>query len=133
MAGEGEHEHAQPDGLHVLRRGTHLDAADLMRNIIATRGDRARTAHDIAADTTHRDQVPDRVCRLIDRHTHAVQARQTPTDTGLTRPRIRPPNGSAGLTSTSTAAKTRASITASTSNLIGAEGLAFPVRTRCAA
>ena len=28
---------------------------------------------------------------------------------------------------------TRASITASTSNLIGAAGLAFPVRTRCAA
>jgi hypothetical protein len=39
-------------------------------------GDRARTAHDISADTKHRYQLPDRVCRLIDRHTQAVQARQ---------------------------------------------------------
>jgi ATP-dependent exoDNAse (exonuclease V) alpha subunit len=36
IAGEGEHEHAQPDGLHIARRGSGRDAAQLMRAIIAT-------------------------------------------------------------------------------------------------
>jgi hypothetical protein len=39
---EGDHEHAeQPDSLHVMRRGTSHDAAQLVRGIIAARDDRA--------------------------------------------------------------------------------------------
>ena len=32
-AGETEHEHNQPDGLHILRRGTSRGAAQLVRVI----------------------------------------------------------------------------------------------------
>src|ERR1700722_10602908 len=58
---EGDHEHAeQPDNLRVMRRGTSHDAAQLVRGIIATRDDRARTAHQVAA-STDREDLPDRV------------------------------------------------------------------------
>ena len=76
IAGEGEHEHAQPDGLHIARRGSGRDAAQLMRAIIATHDEQARTADDIAAETADRDQLPDRVRRLLDRRTGAVQRRR---------------------------------------------------------
>jgi conjugative relaxase-like TrwC/TraI family protein len=75
-AGEGDHEHAQPNGLHIARRGSSRDAAQLVRAIIANHDEQARTAHHIAADTADRDQLPDRVRRLLDRRTHAVQARR---------------------------------------------------------
>ena len=75
IAGEGEHEQPHPDGLHVMRRGTSRDAAALIRNIIATRDDRARTAHDIAADTEH-EQLPERMRSLLDRRTDAVHRRR---------------------------------------------------------
>jgi hypothetical protein len=39
IAGEGDHERAEPDGLHVMRRGSSRDAAQQMRGIIATRDD----------------------------------------------------------------------------------------------
>jgi hypothetical protein len=76
MAGKGEYEHNQPDGLHIARRGSGRDAAQLVRGIIANHDEQARTAHDIAAETQERDQLPDRVRRLLDRCTHAAQARQ---------------------------------------------------------
>ena len=60
VAGEGEHEHTQPaPGVHVPRRGSGRDAAHLMRAIIANRDEQARTAHDIAAQTEDREQLPD--------------------------------------------------------------------------
>jgi conjugative relaxase-like TrwC/TraI family protein len=77
IAGEGDHEHAQPDGVHVMRRGTGSDAAQLVRSIVATHDEQARTAHHIAAQTDDRDQLPDRVRSLLDRRTGAVQARRT--------------------------------------------------------
>jgi hypothetical protein len=75
IAGEGEHEHNQPDGLHVMRRGTSRDAAVLLRGIIADRDERVHTAHAVAAATDH-EQLPDRVASLLDRRAHAVQGRR---------------------------------------------------------
>ena len=75
-SGETEHEHSQPDGLHITRRGTSRDAAALVRAIIATRGERPRTAHDIAAHAEDHDQLPDRVASLLHRHARAVQVRR---------------------------------------------------------
>ncbi|MGO9349545.1 MAG: hypothetical protein ACLP3C_01335 [Mycobacterium sp.] len=72
----GDHEHAEEPGLHVLRRGTHQDAAALVRGIIATHDERAYTAHQVAADTDA-EQLPDRVASLLERRTKAVQARRT--------------------------------------------------------
>ena len=58
IAGEGDHEHAQPPhGCTWPRRGTSRDAAQLVRAIIATHDEQARTAHDIAAGTD-RDRCP---------------------------------------------------------------------------
>ena len=75
IAGEGEHEHAQPTpGVHVACRGTGREAAHLVRGLIANHDDQARTAHHIAADTTDRDQLPDRVRSLLDRRAAAVHA-----------------------------------------------------------
>jgi hypothetical protein len=63
---EGDHDHAeQPDSPHVMRRGTSHDAAQLVRGIIATRDDRARTAHQVAA-STDREDLPDRVRSLAE-------------------------------------------------------------------
>ena len=77
IAGEGDHEHAQPSpGVHMARRGTTRDAAQLVRAIIANHDDRAHTAHDIAAETDA-EQLPDRVASLLARRTVAVQARRT--------------------------------------------------------
>ena len=60
-----------------MRRGTGRDAAQLVRSIVATHDEQARTAHHIAAQTDDRDQLPDRVRSLLDRRTGAVQARRT--------------------------------------------------------
>ena len=75
-AGETEHEYAEAPGVHAMRRGTSHDASQLVRAIIATRDERARTAHDIAADTTNRGELPDRVRHLLDRRTHAGRRRR---------------------------------------------------------
>ena len=77
LAGEGEHEHAQPTpGVHVARRGTGRDASQLVRAIIANHDDQARTAHHIAAETDDRGQLPDRVQGLLDRRAKAVATRR---------------------------------------------------------
>jgi hypothetical protein len=44
----------------------------LIRNIIVTRDERPRTAH----ETTDHDQLPDRVRRLLDRRAEAVHRRR---------------------------------------------------------
>jgi conjugative relaxase-like TrwC/TraI family protein len=77
-AGETEHEHAAElePGVHVARRGTSREAAQLVRTIIANRDERARTAHDVAAGAEGREQLPQRVQHLLDRRAHAVQTRR---------------------------------------------------------
>jgi conjugative relaxase-like TrwC/TraI family protein len=77
-AGETEHEHAAQlePSVHVARRGTSREAAHLVRAIIGNRDDQARTAHDIAAHTHDRTQLPQRVQHLLDQHTNAVQTRR---------------------------------------------------------
>lgn len=76
-AGETEHEHAEEQaGVHVARRGTSREAAQLVRTIIANRDDQARTAHDVAAHTHDRTQLPQRMQHLLDRHTNAVKTRR---------------------------------------------------------
>ncbi|GLD45114.1 TraA/ATP-dependent exoDNAse/relaxase [Mycobacterium kiyosense] len=76
-AGETEHEHAQEQaGVHVARRGTSREAAQLVRTIIGNRDDQARTAHDVAAHTQDREQLPPRVQHLLAQHTNAVRSRQ---------------------------------------------------------
>ncbi len=62
--------------MHVARRGTSRQAAQLVRSIIANRDERARTAHDIAAGAEDREQLPGRVHGLLDRRAHAVQRRR---------------------------------------------------------
>lgn len=76
IAGEGEHEHAQPDGLHVMRRGSGRDAGQLVRGIIANHDQQARTAHHIAGEASDREQLPDRVQSLLDRRAKAVATRR---------------------------------------------------------
>jgi ATP-dependent exoDNAse (exonuclease V) beta subunit len=75
IAGEGDHEHNQPDGMHLMRRGTSRQVAQLVRGIIANHDEQVFTAHDIAADTD-RDQLPDRVRWALDRRARAIHSRQ---------------------------------------------------------
>jgi conjugative relaxase-like TrwC/TraI family protein len=76
MAGEGDHEHADPRGVHVMRRGTSREAATLVRAIIANRDDRPQTAHDVAACSSPED-LPPLVKRLVvQRRANAVQRRR---------------------------------------------------------
>ena len=63
-------------GVHVARRGTGRDAAQLVRAIIANHDEQARTAHHIAAETQDREQLPDRVQSLLDRRAKAVATRR---------------------------------------------------------
>ena len=62
--------------MHVARRGTSRDAAHLVRAIIATHDEQARTAHDIAAETPDREPLPDRVRWVLDRRAKAVATRR---------------------------------------------------------
>jgi conjugative relaxase-like TrwC/TraI family protein len=75
LAGEGDHEHAQPDsGLHQTRRGDPQQAAALVRAITG-RDDRPHTVHQTAADTD-RDQLPDRVARFLTKRDHDLARRR---------------------------------------------------------
>jgi hypothetical protein len=57
IAGEGDHEHAEPaPGLHQARRGDAHQAADLVRAITG-RDERPQTVHQVAA-TTDRNNCP---------------------------------------------------------------------------
>ena len=77
LAGEGDHEHAQPTpGVHVARRGSGREADQLVRAIIANHDEQTHTAHHIAAENTDREQLPDRVQGLLDRRANAVAIRR---------------------------------------------------------
>ena len=115
IAGEGEHEHAQPTpGVHVARRGTSRHAAHLVRGIIANHDQQARTAHHIAAGTD-REQLPDGSPACSTAAPALLKPGGWPTDAGIAKSRTLSPNASAGSTNTSAAAKTIAWATASTS------------------
>ena len=84
IAGETEHEHADPQpGVHVARRGTRAEAAHLVRQIIGTRDQQARTAHDIAAQTQDRAQLPKQVRSLLAGRDGAVQRRRAAYRQGI--------------------------------------------------
>jgi hypothetical protein len=76
MASEGDHEHADVPGVHVMRRGTSRQAATLIRAIIANRDELPQTAHHVAGanDAQH---LPPRVRRLaVERRVAAVERRR---------------------------------------------------------
>lgn len=76
MAGEGDHEHADAPGVHVMHRGSVRQAATLVRAILVNRDERPQTAHHIAgsSDTEH---LPPVVRRLaVERRAAAVQRRR---------------------------------------------------------
>ena len=75
-AGEADHQHAAPEtGVHVAHRGTSVQAARLVREVIG-RDEPARTAHQSAANTPV-DLLPDRVASLLARRDQAVLHRRS--------------------------------------------------------
>ena len=76
VAGEGDHEHAEPTpGVHQARRGTSAQAAAMLRTVLG-RDDRARTVLQTAADTD-RALLPESVRELLDTHDRTVTACRT--------------------------------------------------------
>lgn len=72
--GEADHQHRSPaEGVHVAQRGSPAQAAALMRTVIG-RDERARTAHQTAADTPV-ELLPERVASLVNEHQRTVTAR----------------------------------------------------------
>ena len=77
LGGETEHEHPEPQsGMHVARRGTGHQAAQLVRGIIGHRNEQPRTAHDVAAQTEDHAQLPARVQSLLARRAAGVARRR---------------------------------------------------------
>ncbi|KDE96664.1 ATPase AAA [Mycolicibacterium aromaticivorans JS19b1 = JCM 16368] len=75
IAGEGDHEHANPvPGVHQARRGDPQEAAALVRAITG-RDNRPQTVHQVAADTD-RDQLPERVARFTDKRDRDIASRR---------------------------------------------------------
>lgn len=72
----GENEHGQPDGAHILRRGTAREAARLARTLIANHDEQARTAHQIA-QVADGSALPEPVRSLLRRRADAIQQRRT--------------------------------------------------------
>ncbi|OBK95344.1 AAA family ATPase [Mycobacterium asiaticum] len=72
----GESEHSQPDGVHILRRGTAREAAQLARSLIANHDEQPRTAYRIAQDAGG-SALPEPVRNLLRRHADAIQHRNT--------------------------------------------------------
>jgi conjugative relaxase-like TrwC/TraI family protein len=67
IAGEGDHEHAQPTpGEHLARRGGSREAAAALRRALS-RDDRPKTILATAADTP-REALPEPVANLLDTH-----------------------------------------------------------------
>jgi hypothetical protein len=73
----GENEHSQPDSVHIVRRGTTRQAAQLARTLIANHDEQARSAHDIAAQVADDSALPERVGSLLRRRLDAIQQRHT--------------------------------------------------------
>lgn len=75
IAGEGDHEHANPvPGVHQARRGDPQETVDLVRAITG-RENRPQTVHQVAANTD-REQLPERVARFTTKHDHDLAARR---------------------------------------------------------
>ncbi len=74
-AGEADHQHRQSDGVHVPRRGSGRDAAQLMRDIIGAHDEPARTAHDVSA-ATEREHLPELVSSFVDYRAKATERRR---------------------------------------------------------
>jgi conjugative relaxase-like TrwC/TraI family protein len=75
IAGEGDHEHADPvDGVHQARRGDPQQAAALVRAITG-RDDRPHTVHQVAAEVD-REQLPERVARFASKRDHDLASRR---------------------------------------------------------
>lgn len=75
IAGEGDHEHADPvTGVHQARRGDPHQAAALVRAITG-RDERPQTVHQTVAHTD-RDQLPDRVARFVAKRDHDLTRRR---------------------------------------------------------
>ena len=73
--GEADHQHAAAtEGVHVAHRGTPAQAAAVMRTVIG-RDERARTAHQTAADTLS-ELLPERVASLVGEHEQTVTRRR---------------------------------------------------------
>jgi hypothetical protein len=79
-AGEADHQHRATEDAHAARRGSDRDAARLMRDIIASHGDRARTAHDVTATTEH-EHLPEPLRSLADRRSKAAVRRRRESST----------------------------------------------------
>jgi conjugative relaxase-like TrwC/TraI family protein len=74
IAGEGDHEHADPTpGVHQARRGDSHQAAKLVRDI-TSRDNRPQTVHQVAAQTAP-EHLPGRVASLVARAAAAKQRR----------------------------------------------------------
>ncbi|OBJ86609.1 hypothetical protein A5640_09570 [Mycobacterium asiaticum] len=71
----GDHEHDQPDGVHIARRGTSRNAAQLARTLIANRDEHVRTVHQIAQDADA-SALPAPMYGLLRQRSAAVQQRR---------------------------------------------------------
>ncbi|WP_373234687.1 MobF family relaxase [Mycobacterium marinum] len=72
----GENEHSQSDGVHIPRRGTAKEAAQLARTLVANHDEQARTAHQIAQDADA-SALLERVRSLLRRRSDAIRQRCT--------------------------------------------------------
>lgn len=75
---EADHQHRDeqaPGGIHVAQGGTTAEAARMLRQIVG-RDDRARTAHQTAADTPAQ-LLPELVANLVAEHHSALTRRHT--------------------------------------------------------
>jgi conjugative relaxase-like TrwC/TraI family protein len=75
MVGEADHQHRRHEETHVARRGSSRDAGRLLRDIIATQDERARTAHDVSA-ATERQHLPEPLGSPVDCRTKATERRR---------------------------------------------------------
>jgi hypothetical protein len=97
-ATDQEYDRAQPEGPHMLQRGTDQQGSHIVHAIVAARDDVPVTAHQVAR--TPRQLLPDRVTSLLARRRTAVEDRRTAhtdwqkavdqMDAAMTRGRTRP-------------------------------------------
>lgn len=105
---EADHQHrdvADQDGVHLARRGSPAQAATLLRQVIG-RDQRARTAHQTAADTPA-EHLPDLVAHLVAEHHQAVTNRRTGYQKTQRRQRDRAIDRDLGLDRTRTRGRER--------------------------
>jgi ATP-dependent exoDNAse (exonuclease V) alpha subunit len=71
-----ENDHSQHDGVHIPRRGSTQEAAQLARTLIANHDEQAQTAHQIA-QIAGDSALPEPVRSLLRRRSDALQQRRT--------------------------------------------------------